>query len=235
MANVSDPYLFTVFLLERAMSKGVNLMRGKASSLSIQSGRVTEIHVACADSTVSTLRCDNVVIAAGPWTGPISKALLPKPIPVTSYAGHSIILRPSTAVGVDCLFLTVHTQNATYSAEVIPRSSGEVYISGINDTLDLPPTPDAAIPHITEIDKLKEIADTILPSYTIEKEQLCFRAMTEHGKPFIGPYPGVAGVFVGAGHSHFGIILGPGTGKVLSEMILGEDLSVDVSQFSIPR
>jgi glycine/D-amino acid oxidase-like deaminating enzyme len=57
--------------------------------------------------------------------------------------------------------------------------------------------------------------------------------MTERGRPFIGPYPGVIGVYVGSGHSHFGIILGPGTGKVLSEMILGEELSVDVGQFSM--
>jgi glycine/D-amino acid oxidase-like deaminating enzyme len=114
------------------MSKGVTLVRAKASSLSIERGRITGVLVACADSTALPLRCDNVVIAAGPWTGPLSTSLLPKAIPITSYAGHSIILRPSTAVGADCLFLTVHTQSATYSAEIIPRSSGKVYISGIN-------------------------------------------------------------------------------------------------------
>jgi glycine/D-amino acid oxidase-like deaminating enzyme len=230
---LSDPYLLTVFLLEKAKSKGAQLLQGKASSLSIESGRVTEIHVACADGTNLTLPCDKVVIAAGPWTGPLSKALLPKPIPITSYAGHSVLLQPSTALSADCLFMTVHSPNSSYRAEIIPRSSGEIYISGINDTFVLPPTPDAAIPQKREIDKLKEIADTILPDYTIKKEQLCFRPMTEHGNPFICPYPDVNGVYIGAGHSHFGIILGPGTGKVLSEMMLGEELSADISQLSL--
>lgn len=113
-------------------------------------------------------------------------------------------------------------------------SSGEIYISGINDSYELPPTPEAAIPLATEIAKLKEIADTLLPVYRIKKEQLCFRPMTESGNPFIGLYPQVTGVYIGAGHSHFGIILGPGTGKVLSEMIMGEELTTDVSQFSLP-
>jgi glycine/D-amino acid oxidase-like deaminating enzyme len=120
--------------------------------------------------------------------------------------------------------MIVCAQKSIYRVEIIPRSSGEIYISGINDNLVLPPTPDAAIP--LETDKL--------PDYIYNrKEKLCFRPMTEHGKPFICPYPEVKGINVGAGHSHFGIILGPGTGKVLSEMILGEELNTDVSQFSL--
>jgi glycine/D-amino acid oxidase-like deaminating enzyme len=220
-------------LLELATSKGVELVRGKASSLSVENSRVTRINVACGDGTTLTLTCDNVVFAAGPWTGPLSESLLPKRIPITSYGGHSLLLRSSIPPSAQCIFMTVYAKKTTYRAEIIPRSSGEIYISGINDTAPLPPTPDAAIPLKTEIGKLKEIADTVFPEYTIVKEQLCFRPMTEHGKPFICPYPEVNGVYIGAGHSHFGIILGPGTGKVLSEMILGEELSADVSQLSL--
>lgn len=208
-------------------------MAAKATSLSIESGKVTAIHVACADTKALTLACDNVVIAAGPWSGPLSEVLLPRPIPITSYAGHSVIVRPSIAPSADCLFMDIRVRDSTYHAQIIPRSSGEIYISGVNDTLVLPPEPNAAIPLKTEIDKLKEIADTILPGYSIEKEQLCFRPMTERGTPFIGPYGEVDGVYVGTGHGHFGIILGPGTGKVLSEMMLGEELSAEISQFSL--
>ena len=228
---ISDPHRFTLFLLEEAKSKGVEFLQGKVCSLSIIDGRVSEVGVLRADNGISvSLPCDNVVIAAGPWTGPISKSLLPKPIPITSYAGHSVILAPSTPSSADCLMAVVHTENASYRAQIIPRSTGEIYISGINDTLDLPPTPEAAVPQATEIAKLKMIADKLLLGYSIKKEQLCFRPMTESGLPFIGSYPEVRGVYVGAGHSHFGVILGPGTGKVLSEIMLGEELSADISQ-----
>ena len=36
------------------------------------------------------------------------------------------------------------------------------------------------------MESLKEIGDTVFPDYKIEKEQLCFRPMTEHGNSF-GP------------------------------------------------
>jgi glycine/D-amino acid oxidase-like deaminating enzyme len=221
-----------MFLLEAAVSKGTRMVQGKASSMSSEKGRVIQICVTCTEGSILTLPCDRLLIAAGPWTGPLSDSLLPTRIPIEPYAGHSVILRPSTATSPHSLFVTLYGQRS-YRAEVVPRSSGDIYISGVNDTLTLPPTPDLAIPRKTEIDKLKEVADAILPSYTVVKEQLGFRPMTEHGKPYICPYPEVDGVFVGAGHGHFGIILGTGTGKVLSEMILGDELSVDVSQFSL--
>lgn len=227
----SDPQQFTMFLLEAAISKGMTMVQGKASSISTENGRVTEIHIACTKGPILTLPCDRLLLAAGPWTGPLSDFLLPTHIPIEPYAGHSVILRPSAATSPHSLFVTLYGERS-YRAEVVPRSSGDIYISGINDTLPLPPTPDLAIPRKTEIDKLKEIADAVLTSYTVIKEQLGFRPMTKHGKPYICPYPEIDGVFIGAGHGHFGIILGTGTGKVLSEMILGEELSVDVSLFS---
>ena len=201
-------------------------------SLSSKNGKVSEVQIQRGDTTLS-LPCDNVVLAAGPWTGPLSQVLLGETIPITAYAGHSIVLQPSVWPSADSLFTIVHTQSASYRAEVIPRSSGEVYISGVNNTLDLPLTTTDAIPLNTEIAKLKEIADALLPGYIIRKEQLCFRPMTESGDPFVCAYLKIKGVFIGAGHSHFGIILGPGTGKVLSEMILGEDLSADISQLAL--
>jgi len=225
--------LLTLFLLETAKSNGVKFIQGRASALTFDTGRVTQINVICQDETTLTLPCDNVVIAAGPWTVPLSKSLLLTPIPVTAYAGHSILVRPATSTSADCLFMTLNCQNVSYHTEILPRSSGEIYISGINDNLPLPPTPDAATPQKSEIDKLREIADEVFAEYTIEKEQLCFRPMTESGNPFISPISGAKGVYVGAGHSYFGLILGPGTGKVLSEMILGEELSVDVSGLSL--
>lgn len=201
-------------------------------SLSSKNGKVSEVQILRGDTTLS-LPCDNVVLAAGPWTGPLSQVLLGETIPITPYAGHSIVLQPSVRPSADSLFAIVHTQSASYRAEVIPRSSGEVYISGINNTLDLPLTTTDATPLDTEIAKLKEIADALLPGYIIRKEQLCFRPMTESGDPFVCAYLKIKGVFIGAGHSHFGIILGPGTGKVLSEMILGEELSADISQLAL--
>ena len=186
------------------------------------------------DRIVLSIPCDTLVIAAGPWTGPLSQRLqLPANIPVFSYAGHSLLVRPSGPVSKECLFMTLTTSTSPYHPEIFPRPSGQVYIAGINDDLALPPDPLSATPRKTQISKLVEIANTLFAEYKIEKEQLCFRPMTEHGDPFVCRVPGVERVFVGAGHSFWGIALGPGTGKVLSEMVLGEELSADINLLSL--
>jgi glycine/D-amino acid oxidase-like deaminating enzyme len=231
---VSDPYLLTLSLLEQALSKGVIFKQGKLVSLATKNGRVSEIQMLCGDKTIS-LQCDNFVLAAGPWSGQLAQTLLGASIPITPYAGHSIVLQPSIPTSADTLFAILHSQRSSYRAEVIPRSSGEIYISGINNDLDLPPTPSDAIPLESEIAKLKEVADMLFSDYVVKNEQLCFRPMTESGNPIICAYPKIDGVYIATGHSHFGIILGPGTGKVLSELILGEELSVDIAQFALRK
>jgi glycine/D-amino acid oxidase-like deaminating enzyme len=234
----SDPYLLTMFLLEESKRSGAEFVQAAGSKLDIEDGSVKAVRAIRPDGTTFTIPCDNIVIAAGPWTGPLSKTLqLPKQIPVTSYAGHSIIIRPSSAttLGADCLFMTLNTRGGggnSYNPEIFPRTSGEIYICGVNENLSLSPTPVDAHPRSKDISKLKEIANTLFSEYTIEKEQLCFRPMTPHGEPFIGPVQGVKGVYIGAGHSFWGITLGPGTGKVLTEMILNEPLSADITSLA---
>jgi glycine/D-amino acid oxidase-like deaminating enzyme len=129
--------------------------------------------------------------------------------------------------------MTLTTAKSSYYPEIFPRTSGQVYICGVNDNLQLPETPAAAIPRKHDMDKLREIASAVLGEYTVEAEQLCHRPMTPHGEPFVGAVPGIEGVWIGAGHSFWGITLGPGSGKVLSEMILQENLSADVGQLSL--
>jgi glycine/D-amino acid oxidase-like deaminating enzyme len=231
--DFSDPYLLTTFLLEEAVSKGAEFIQASATSLLIEDKSIKTVHATYANGSTISLPCDNLVIAAGPWTGPLSKILLPRPIPVTSYAGHSILVRPSTPLSPDCLFMTLTTRKSSYHPEIFPRASGQLYICGVNESLTLPPTPESAIPRSKDIEKLKEIADTLLEDYTIEKEQLCYRPMTSHGEPFVSAVPDVKGVYVGAGHSFWGITLGPGTGKVLSELVLHEPLSADISHLSL--
>jgi glycine/D-amino acid oxidase-like deaminating enzyme len=57
--------------------------------------------------------------------------------------------------------------------------------------------------------------------------------MTGHGEPFVSSAPEVKSVGISAGYSIWGITLGPGTGKVWSEMILGEVSSPDVNEISL--
>jgi sarcosine oxidase subunit beta len=53
--------------------------------------------------------------------------------------------------------------------------------------------------------------------------------------PIVGPADTPRGLVVACGFDGNGFGLGPGTGKVMSELILGEPLSADISQLNIER
>jgi glycine/D-amino acid oxidase-like deaminating enzyme len=224
----------TNFLLDYAKREGVKFLSAEALSLEHGDGKV-RVRAANADGNTFSIPCDNLVIAAGPWTSPVSYKLLGKTIHILPYAGTSLVVNLKKPVTADCLFMDLTTSKSTYQPEIFPRVSGKVFIGGVNFDLPLPTSPDKAIPRQRDLDELRDIADAVFDEYTVETEQVCFRPMTSHGDPYVSRVPGVSGVrvFVGAGHAFWGISLGPGTGRVLSEMVLEKTLSADVSQLTL--
>lgn len=49
-----------------------------------------------------------------------------------------------------------------------------------------------------------------------------YRPCTSDGMPVVGAVPGTPGLFVGTGHAMMGMTLGPVTGKVLAQLVLGD-------------
>jgi len=62
-----------------------------------------------------------------------------------------------------------------------------------------------------------------------------FRPMCEDMRPVIGRAPGRDNMFVAAGHFKKGVMLAPGTGKALSDLILGRELEADLSALDPTR
>src|SRR5947207_4373803 len=135
-----------MFLFNEAKSKGVVFIMASASSLVIEGNRVARLQATSADGDIIHFDCDNVVIAAGPWTGRLSTALHLEHIPVDSLGGYSIVLRPSIPAGAECLFAELRTDRGIYQPELYVRSSEEIYICGSNADLLLPETPEDAVP-----------------------------------------------------------------------------------------
>ncbi len=59
--------------------------------------------------------------------------------------------------------------------------------------------------------------------------------MTEDAQPIYGPTPGVEGMYLACGFSGHGFMLAPATAQLVSEMILGEPLTIDVSNLDVGR
>ena len=69
----------------------------------------------------------------------------------------------------------------------------------------------------------------------VENEWCGFRPMTYDGLPAIDWSPGLRNVFVAAGHNMLGLSMGPGTGKLVAEMVNREKPHIDPRPYSLLR
>jgi glycine/D-amino acid oxidase-like deaminating enzyme len=68
----------------------------------------------------------------------------------------------------------------------------------------------------------------------VVKEALCYRPVTRRGYPYLCKLPQRSDLYLTAGHGPWGISLGPGTGKVMSELVLnGKATSADISRLGL--
>jgi glycine/D-amino acid oxidase-like deaminating enzyme len=90
--------------------------------------------------------------------------------------------------------------------EPLPASSGDV---GINNSC------------INDLIYQASIVSNHLLS-NVEKKQACYLPIPDddNGLPIIGPHPYYKSLYLATGHSVWGILNGPGTGKLISEWII---------------
>ena len=62
-----------------------------------------------------------------------------------------------------------------------------------------------------------------------------WRPMTPDGRPFVDFAPGRSNMVLAAGHNMIGMSTGPGTGRLVAEMLSGEETNIDVGKFRVDR
>ena len=116
-----------------------------------------------------------------------------------------------------------------------PRPDGTVYVCGKGDDDPLPKDPKDVKFVAEKCKKLKENLEAACPSTKgseVLKEQACFLPCTSNGAPLIGAIACYEGAFIATGHSCWGILNGPATGKALAELMLkGHSECVDLIPF----
>lgn len=107
---------------------------------------------------------------------------------------------------------------------------------GASDNEPLPALSSDVHPDPFSIELLHTQASALTPEFSSARsetiaEQACFLPISDRGRPMLGPVKGLEGVYVASGHSCWGITQGPGTGLVMSEIVLeGKAKSADVSR-----
>ena len=173
------------FFSRRPSWKGEEV-RARSWSIEMIKSRSPRVRKRRKNRKTFLLPCDNVVMKTVLAVIEISSS---RATPDNFEHRPALIVRSSAPLTADCLFMTLTTRKSPYHPENFPRSSWKVYICGENDTLVLPSTAESATPRKKELNKLKYMGETIFPQCRAEKEQLCFRLMTEVGECFGSPVP----------------------------------------------
>jgi glycine/D-amino acid oxidase-like deaminating enzyme len=162
---------------------------------------------------------------------------------ITGVKCHSILVKhPKSRILNQAVFFESDGALGDGDLEVYPRPDGDCYVNGFQgEEVKMTERPgeesveDAAVDLLVEAmeQTTSELGGVAVEPHT---RQVCYWPETTDGLPIIGALPGVSGAFVATGHSVWGILQGPATGKALAELMIdGKSSCADLTAFSLDR
>ena len=218
-ASISNPLAVTRAYAARFSALGGLTLTGDARSLH-RSGPLWRV-----ETNEGGIDAREVVVALGPWAPDLLEPLgLKLPMAVKrgyhrhfSAQGNATLTRP-----------VVDTENGYL---ITPMEQGIRLTTGVEFAArDAKPTPvqfDRLMPQARELFTLGERAD--------DKTWLGARPCFPDSRPVIGRAPGLAGLWLAIGHAHWGLTLGPATGRLIAEMMAGETPFCDPAAYAAER
>jgi glycine/D-amino acid oxidase-like deaminating enzyme len=199
--------------------------------LEIADERVVGVHV---DGRVEAAGA--VLVAAGPWTPQVvDPAGTWRPIrPIwgvvaglavdgaPTHALEAIDITIDPGVAIDATGQPVGPSDAEVEFSLVPAAGS----SSLGSTfLPVEPDPEAWLPALRRVGAryVPGIADAPLVGL-----RHCARPASADGRPLIGPIGGIGGLFVAAGHGPWGVSTGPGSARLVADVILGRTAPGDV-------
>jgi D-amino-acid dehydrogenase len=165
------------------------------------------------------------VIALGPWTPDLLKTL-GLSLPLAVKRGYHRYFRAKDNAGLSRPVL-----DAEAGYLITPMEQGIRMTTGVEFAArDATPTPaqfDRLMPKVRELFPLGERAD--------DKTWLGSRPCFPDSRPVIGRAPALAGLWLAIGHAHWGLTLGPATGRMIAEMMAGEPPFCDPAPYRAER
>ncbi|HZS63966.1 MAG TPA: FAD-dependent oxidoreductase [Xanthobacteraceae bacterium] len=218
-ASVSNPLAVTRAYAARFAALGGIALKGDARSLH-RSGIQWRV-----DTAEGPLDGANCVIALGPWAPDVLEPLGIR-LPLGIKRGYHRHFRQAGGQPFSRPVL-----DADYGYCLAPMEQGLRITTGAEfASRDAPPTPaqfDRLMPAARELFPLGERSE---PSTWLGKRP-CF----SDSRPVIGPAPGQTGLWLAYGHAHWGLTLGPATGRLLAELITGATPFCDPQPYAAER
>jgi D-amino-acid dehydrogenase len=218
-----DGRLLAAALLRAAESRGLTVLRTGAERLLIDSGTVAGV-VASGEE----VRARGVLIAGGAWS-PELAGQLGLMLPIAPQRGQIVHLGlPGVATGNWPIITAFHGHY------MVPWPDGRVVVGATRETGS------GFAPHTTAAGLNEVLSEALrvapgLAEASIADIRVGLRPATPDSLPVLGAVPGVRNVYIAAGHGATGLQLGPYSGKLMADLLLGSPLQNDISAFSPTR
>ena len=169
---------------------------------------------------------DEVVLAAGSWSGHIARKLNIK-LPLQAGKGYRINVERPTGITIPAILM--ETKMAVTPMQGFTRFAGTMEFSGINEVI-----------RKERVDAIANGAKRFYPDLEISKEErdlvkTGLRPVSPDGLPYIGKSKEYLNLTFATGHAMMGWSLGPATGKLVTEIIDDEKFSMNISAFDPNR
>jgi len=193
----------------------------KVEDLNIQGKEITSIK-----TNKQTLKADEFVLAAGSWSSLVSKKL---DLKLLLQAGKGYRINTEKDTGITIPAILTEAKVAVTPMHGFTRFSGTMEIAGINHNINK-----VRVEAIANASN-KYYPDIKLSSDEKDKAACGLRPVTPDGLPYIGKSKNCRNLTIATGHAMMGLSMATGTGKLVSEMISGKNLSLDIAMFNPDR
>ena len=210
---------YTQALAGAAETLGALVVTAEVSGITSDGERVTSV-----ETSQGGLSCGAVVFATGPWSAQVGDWLGVN-IPIEPYKGE--ILRTTVPSGP----LPADFQGGGVSLN--SRENGQVWIGATEENrgFDLEPSEEAR-------STLMQGAVRLMPAMAdceVVLHTACLRPLSPDWMPIVGTVPGWDNVYLATGAGKKGILLSPGLGKAVSDLITESSTELPVEEFTPDR
>ena len=182
----------------------------------VKDGRVTGVRVGG-----EVLGADRVIVAGGAWSAGLIDAV--QHVDVEPVKGQMIMFK-----GKPDLVKRIVLSEGHY---IIPRRDGRVLAGSTLEKAGFDKTTSE-----TALEELRETAAALVPvlaSLPVERQWAGLRPGTENGVPYVCAIDEVEGLYLHAGHYRNGIVLGPASVQLMTELVLNKETFCEPSPYKV--
>lgn len=205
VANIRNPRLLQSLLADAAQ-RGIDIRPNtEVQGLLTEGDRVTGVA-----TTTGDIHADAVLVCTGAWTGEFMQEFGTAP-EIRPLRGQMLLFR--TAPGT---IKRIMLEDNRYA---IPRLDGRVLFGSSLEDAGFDKTPTEVVRQ--ELLELAIRRYPVLADAEVEKHWAGLRPASPEGVPYIGRHPQLTNLFVNAGHFRNGIVMGPASARLVTDLMLG--------------